>query len=332
VQRGVSADISCARILLLCVIVAAGTANASQPDKLDGRRAAIDRAMNFVYATAADDENLSKFGNDILWCFYSISHTSRDPHLRTEAARMGRNVAQRWRALHRHVPPDATALDIYAMVQGTYAADRLGLPHPQLKRELSKAAARFTSKDYLGFDAEHEAPRSDDPQRYDVFTDALIRSYFGDVAGIPLGAHYRDVLQWLPRFHPYEGDDDDLQFDSFYTTTHVIYTLNRYHERRISPSLLPKEFEFLRHSLDEAIEDEDPEMVGEALDCLKAAGFENDTLVKKGMEYLISAQRADGAWTGDADDLYTEYHSAWTAIDGLRDYRYHGTVRKLPAK
>ena len=145
-----------------------------------------------------------------------------------------------------------------------------------------------------------------------------------------MGAHYCDVLKWLPRFHPYEGDDDDLQFDSFYVTTHVIYTLNRYHERRIAPALLPTEFEFLRRRLSEAIEDEDPEMVGETLDCLKAAGFENDPQVKKGMAYLVSSQRADGTWAGDVDHIYTEYHSAWTSIDGLRDYRCRGVVTKLP--
>ena len=35
---------------------------------------------------------------------------------------------------------------------------------------------------------------------------------------------------------------------------------------------------------------------------------------------------------GDADDLYTEYHSAWTGIDGLRDYHFHGQVKKMPVR
>lgn len=52
--------------------------------------------------------------------------------------------------------------------------------------------------------------------------------------------------------------------------------------------------------------------------------------VEKGIEYLLASQRADGAWAGDKDDVYTAYHSAWTGIDGLRDYRYRGRVKSLP--
>jgi hypothetical protein len=66
------------------------------------------------------------------------------------------------------------------------------------------------------------------------------------------------------------------------------------------------------------------------LDSLKAAGFENDPQVKKGIDYLITSQLADGAWVEEDGDTYSAYHSAWTGIDGLRDYRFHGMVKKLP--
>ncbi|HEY6271577.1 MAG TPA: hypothetical protein VIX19_06225 [Terriglobales bacterium] len=45
----------------------------------------------------------------------------------------------------------------------------------------------------------------------------------------------------------------------------------------------------------EAIANEDPEMVAKAIDCLKAAGLENDATAPRGMDYLVSSQRADGA-------------------------------------
>ena len=61
-------------------------------------------------------------------------------------------------------------------------------------------------------------------------------------------------------------------------------------------------------------------------------GLENDPLIAQGMQYLLSKQRPDGTWVGDADDVYTAYHSAWTSIDGLRDYRFRGKARKLPVK
>lgn len=265
-----------------------------------------------------------------MWCFYSISHTARDPKLRETSTQMGRELAKRWRKSHQHVPANATAHEIYLLLSGAYAADRLGFPDRRFKEELRKAAQRFSVQDYIGFDPSSGPPPPDDHERYDKWSGALITTYFGDAYGVRLGARYRDVLRFLPFFRPYQGDDEDLEFDSFYATTHVIYTLNGYHERRVPPLLLPEEFAFLRKELDDSIEDEDPEKVGEALDCLKAGGFENDPEVRKGMDYLISSQRPDGAWAGDEDDVYTEYHSAWTGIDGLRDYHFHGKVKKLP--
>ena len=101
--------------------------------------------------------------------------------------------------------------------------------------------------------------------------------------------------------------------------------------RRLEPALLPDEIKFVREKLRKAMHEEnDPEMVGEALDTLKHIGAENDPLVLEGVRYLISTQRADGTWADEDDDLYTHFHSVWTSIDGLRDYREGGRVTRLP--
>jgi hypothetical protein len=318
------------RVFFIFLVLVLGTGNTLHAGSLQERHAAIEHALTFLHATASDDTNVAKYGADLLWCFYSISHASRDRELGESASRMGRELARRWRKSHQHVPPDATASEIYTLVAGAYAADLLGIQDPRLKTELRKAAAKYSARDYLGFDAPREPPTANDPDRYDTWSGALITTFFGDAYGIRLGASYRDVVQWLPRFRPFDGHDEDVEFDAFYAATHLIYTLNRYHERRVAPSLLPEELRFIRRKLDEAIAGDDPEMVGEALDCLKATGFENDPQVIKGMDYLVSSQLADGTWVEDEDDVYTAYHSAWTGIDGLRDYRFHGMVKKLP--
>jgi hypothetical protein len=317
------------RRLLLQILIVCLSCSALPASSIEDRHAAIERALEFIHKTALSESNFDRYGSDLLWCFYSISHTSRDTQLASEAARIGRELAARWRASHRHVPPNASAIDIYKLVLGAYASDRLGLPDAQFKRELRKASLRFTARDYLGFDPQ-KPPPPDHPKRYDIFTDALIRSYFGDAYGIPLGAHYRDVVRWLPRLRPYDGFDDDTEFDAFYSVTHLVYTLDRYHENSISASLLPEEFRFLKRKLNDAIDEEDPEMIGEAIDCLKAAGLENDPQVEKGIEYLIATQRPEGSWAGDNNDVYTAYHSAWTGIDGLRDYHYRRQIKSLP--
>ena len=319
------------RLLLCCFIAALGTANTLHAAPSDDRHAAIDHALNFLYKTASDDAAFSRFGEDLLWCFYTISHTAADHELSESARTMGREMAGRWRRSHRHVPPDASASSIFLLVTGAYSADRFGFPDRRYKSELRQAAAKFSARDFLGFDPAQGPPRMDDPGRYDQWYSALIVTFFGDSYGVRLGAHYRDVLQWLPRLRPYEGHDDDMEFDIFYAITHVIYTVVRYHDRSVSGSLLPAELVFLRRKLNQAMEDEDPEMVGEALDCLKATGFQNDPQVLAGIKFLVASQRPDGSWAGDPDDLYTEYHSAWAGIDGLRDYHFHGQVKKLPA-
>src|SRR5258708_4160328 len=54
------------------------------------------------------------------------------------------------------------------------------------------------------FDAAREPPPANAPDRYDTWSGALITTFFGDAYGVRLGASYQDVLQWLPRFRPYE--------------------------------------------------------------------------------------------------------------------------------
>lgn len=317
------------RSLLIWLIVSFASANAFAASE-DARHAAITRALDFLYRSASDDTVFSRHGFDLLWAFDSIAHTARDRRLRQSAARDGRELALRWRKSHQHVPDAAGPEDIYQLVMGACAADHLGVRDAEFKAELLHVAGKFSAKDYLGFDAAHEPPRLDDPRRYDVWSGALIKSYVGDACGVTLGVHYRDVFQWLPRLRSYDGHDDDLEFDVFYAITHVIYTLNHYNERRIAGSLLPDEIAFLRRKLKAAIADEDPEMVGEALDCLKAAGYERDPQVEEGVKFLIATQQPDGAWAENDDGGYTAYHSAWTGLDGLRDYHFHGKVKRLP--
>lgn len=316
--------------MLLWLVTSVATADALPAASPDARHTAIDRALNFLYHAASDDAVFSRQGFDLLWAFYSISHTAGDHKLRKSAAQMGQELALRWRKSHQHVPIKAGPEEIYEMVMGACAADRLGVPDPLFKAELLQAAPRFSARDYLGFDAVREPPNLDS-HRYDVWSGALIRSYVGDACGVTLGAHYRDVVKWLPRLRSYDGHDEDMEFDIFYAITHMIYTLNHYNERRIANTLFPDELAFLRRKLKEAMADEDPEMVGEALDCLKAAGFERDPEVSEGIKYLISSQQANGAWVENEDDHgYTAYHSAWTGLDGLRDYHFRGKVKRLP--
>jgi hypothetical protein len=316
------------RALTLSFVIT-GTLHAQTGD----RAAAIERALDFIRHTASNPAAFAEHGDDFMFCFYTISRTAQDPKLRASATKMAREAALKWRAANPHAPSDADADTVADLVAAAYVADGLGAPDPGFKAELRAAARRFAAIDFLGFDAANEPPPPDNPKRHTLWHDALVTTYFGDAYGIRLGARYADVLKWLPQMRPYRAADPSQEFAMFYAVTHLVYTLNGYNTRRIDPALLPEEVAFVKRVLVKSLaaDGRDPEMVGEALDCLKAFGLENDALVRQGTEFLLAHQLPDGAWVSEQDrSLYTAYHSAWTGIDGLRDYRFRGKIKKLP--
>ena len=171
--------------------------------------------------------------------------------------------------------------------------------------------------------------------RYQTWMKALYRGYRSERSGVRLGTTYAHAFAWLPEMRPYcgpdQGNEEDFYY-SVYAVTHVVYTLNDYGRFRLLPRWLPCEFEFLQAHLEEAIEMDDAEMVGEFLDSLKAFGLtDNHPLMRRGTEYLLSCQNSDGSW-GDlnAEDVCTRYHPTWTAVDGLRDYAWRGERLSFP--
>jgi hypothetical protein len=168
--------------------------------------------------------------------------------------------------------------------------------------------------------------------RYQVGFYGLTWSYFSNSFGFDIGAPFSDVIRWLPLMRPYRGLRSPLFYDTVYFVTHVVYTVNGYGARKISRRLFPAEFEFLVEYLPRAIARDDPEMVGEFLDSLKAFGLtEKNRIIRTGVDYLLAKQNADGSW-GDYDprDSYMRYHATWTAIDGLRDYAWRGERLSFP--
>jgi hypothetical protein len=112
--------------------------------------------------------------------------------------------------------------------------------------------------------------------------------------------------------------------DVVYAVTHLIYTLNDYSRFRLLPAWLPQEFDYLRAHLQRPIDADDPELLGEFMDCLRAFGLtDSDPGIAAGVEYLLTHQNVDGSW-GDIQgtDVHKRYHTTWTAIDALREYQW----------
>ncbi|HEY9285936.1 MAG TPA: hypothetical protein VIP46_20975, partial [Pyrinomonadaceae bacterium] len=252
------------------------------------------------------------------------------------------------------LPADADAQTVADLAFGHDAANSLGLPDAKLTAQLRRAAARFGPRDFLRFDPAAEPPPSDVPEdcrfdhtanergatscrrcgrplrmrtRQDVWYDALIMAYTGERAGVRLGASYAEVFRWLPSLRPYRAPraaDDAEFYDTAYALTHVVYTLNDYGQTSLSPRWLPREFEFLRANLREAVRLRDADMLGEFVDSLRAFGLdERDAEIREGVEYLLANQNADGSW-GDreAEDVYLRYHPTWGGVAALSRYRF----------
>jgi hypothetical protein len=324
------------------------------------RDRAVGRGLIFLCSVARQRAVFEEWGHDLLSAFYNIAETSADRELGRTARAMGHERALEWRRLHPSAPADVDASGIGDLVFGLDAAERLGAPHPALRARLREAAARFGAVDYLLFDPALEPPPADTPEecgacgkqnargatvcarcgarlamreRYDLLQDALILTYTGDRAGITLGAHYADVLQWLPAMRPYPDKSAGRHsyYAGVYSATHIVYTYNDYSQYRVSPDCFPQEFAHLKNNLRDAEETNDAETMGEYLDTLRAFGLGFDSeLIRTGFDFLLSRQNPDGSWGDMKDpDPYGRYHPTWTALDGLRDYRW-GRVLPCP--
>ncbi len=326
------------RLALLFIFPALLAAQSSSASLWPGSRytvadrdRAVHRGLAYIYRSASDPKNFSDWGHDLLWCFYTISATAKDPQLRQDAKRMGHERAEEWRRIHPTVPPEADADDVATLVFGSDAAERLGVPDARMKQALRVAAARFSAVDFLDFDPAGAAVPS-----YDTWSDALITAYSGDRYGVTLGASYPEVFRWISRLRPYppRASLTKREFlDVAYAITHIVYTLNDYGTYLLSPDWLPAEFRYLKDYLTETVRLHDAETTGEFLDTLRAFGLtESDPLIQTGVEYVLSQQNPDGSW-GDPKDthVYNRYHSTWTAVDGLRQYRWRGKRLSFPA-
>ena len=314
------------------------------------RLSAAYRGLQLLRRLATRKSIFAKYSGHLLPAFYFIATTSRNAALRRSALTTGRERArywkQQWDVRRRKLDP-ATVLD---EVSAAYAAEQFGIPHPRIRRDLEAAIARYSPRELLGFDPLAEtiprnipedcecgssnergrrrcrtcrrplAPRS----RYEVWYYALISLYFCERYGLHLPVSRADVMQLLPTLRPYPPARSRFYRDAIYAVTHIVYTFNDYNRWRVPAGMLRPERAFLKLSLPWAIKQGEADTVGEIIDSLAGLGLaDSDPLMAKGRAFLLERQCDDGGW-GDEDDEYGRFHSVWTGIDGLRDYRWRG--------
>lgn len=325
------------------------------------KRASIKRGLDFLYHVANSKDGFDSYGSLLVCCFALIGATSSEKDLREQARSRARELVQRWRSAHPFLPTDAGPDVLLRFALVSYALARLGLRDSKLKAQIRTAVERFSAHELLGFDPISEPPPTDLSfacecgwdnkrertfckqcrkrlqirSRYRAWMGAQVKTYLGEQCGALFGARYADVLKWLPAMRPYPSpadEDVELSRDAAYAVTHLVYTLNNFSTYRLSPRLLSPEFAFLKSHVAPACEREDPELLGELLDSLKAFGLRGShPLIMRGTEYLLETQNEDGSW-GDPDEenVRTRCHTTWTAIDGLRAHAWRGARSLSP--
>lgn len=327
---------------------------ATATEKLRAHNGAIERGLDFIYRFGTTDKCFASYGSFLICCFALVAATSRDPKLRLLGRERAKQLLRRWSQLHPFVPADASSDLLLEFVLVHYAQHRIGLRDPERATSIRLMARNFSAAELLGFDPGKEPPPDDlsypcdcafqNPRgrksckqckrrlrirsRYKVWMEALANTYVAERCGVVFGARYADVLKWIPVMRPYPTDEGDVEVlrDAIYAVTHIIYTLNDYGTYRLARRCLPREFAFLKANVASACTRNDPEILGELLDSLKALGLGvNHPLIKRGAHYLLAEQNEDGSW-GDVseDNERTRCHTTWTAIDGLRTYAWRG--------
>jgi hypothetical protein len=319
----------------------------------------VRRGFEFLLRFARVPQHFEAWGSDFLNYFYVVADTAADAGMRQRGREEGAKLARRWCRRYPSIPEEPDAEDIYELIYGGLYAYRACARERGLKARLRLAVRQFSAADFLWFDPVSEPPPCDVPEEcrcgywnergrktcvrcrrrlsmmspYLVWYVALIRAYVADSYGVSLGATYADVLRRLPTLRPYPAAFAEANFyDAAYAVTHIVYTLNDYDKYRLRPSWLPQEFAFLKRNLASLIEADDPETVGEFMECLNCFGLSGrGPLIRAGTDFLLASQNADGSWgKTDNEDIYRNYHVTLAATGGLMEVRWRAPRLTFP--
>jgi len=317
----------------------------------NARRQAVGRALELLYAVSLTDSVFSAYDGHLMLAFALIGTTSRDPVLSQRAVEMGRNRALHW---VRQWPLIQRSLNVDTVLQQVIACDasqRLGVASKHIARDLRTLMNGYSTAGLLYFDAAVEQAPDDIPEdcgcgypnvrgcqsctgcrralqtrsRYEVWYYALTSAYFCRRQAMPVQVRTEDIMRHLVHLRPYPEPGAPDHYQAIYAASHTVYVLNDYGRARLSPRLLPLEKDFLERNMSWALDQGEPDTVGEIIDSLLALGVPaSDRLIVAGRSLLLDTQQADGGWGDEADD-YGRFHTLWTAIDGLREHAW--TVR-----
>jgi len=174
---------------------------------------------------------------------------------------------------------------------------------------------------------------------YGSLTDAVVWSYLFYEIGLSFDCHsgnisFTEVVKLLPEARCYKSVDE-MGHDFFklqcYFLTHFIYVCSNWGQHALRRHLFAEEFEFVLANIKQVIRMDDPELVGEFVQCLRILQVTEERdpeiwpLVQQCMAYLIETERkrgSKGLFSSTTCPLYTRYHASYCGAVGLIDYAY----------
>jgi hypothetical protein len=159
---------------------------------------------------------------------------------------------------------------------------------------------------------------------YTLWSDALVVSHAGEIAGIPLGAATADLLRWVPNIRERLrgiGSRGPNLVDAAYAVAHYIYVLTDYRQSALPRGIYREERQLLHCALDFSLAHRDLELLCECFETLSILGDPAPKRLERVVHTLIAdCQGADGGWAPGTDSC-TRYHTTWTCLDALRPHR-----------
>jgi len=139
------------------------------------------------------------------------------------------------------------------------------------------------------------------------------------------------VISVLPQMYPYLPKEQlgvDLFKQQCYFVTHLILVLSKYGRLRLPHHLFRAEYKLLYQNMQTIVDMNDPELVGEFVDCLAILGAtERDLTVLLGRRYLLKLEidrGGNGRWTDTDAHFYRHYHTSWCGVVGLMEHAFSG--------
>lgn len=312
-------------VLILMVQLGVDTVSASHPNRVDPRRSAVWAAYTWMVRQSGRQEVVAEYGTDFMEFYYELSTSARDPRLREAARLQGRTATLRYLRIMGPASNPTEALDL---ISAASLSEEFGIRSPLLARLAHQAGTGFDFEDLYSV---HPGVTIEDP---DVICDAIICLHFARRADLTDG----EALQWaisLARTHVY-GDprqmepDDVIDQDNL--VTHVVYVLSDYGRLSLAGCALTREREYMIAQLPRVVRQGDVELTSEFVDSLRILGVGDEhRAVSAARSWLLTVQNPDGSF-GDpgAEDFYDRYHSTWTALNALRDFRFQGRGPRWP--